>query len=181
MRRPHGVLDEHNVIRTHPRQQVQKVIVRVVHIQRLAALEIHIEPLQRAVRRQVPQHGVQVLVVHEAALFGVVHLRVQRGLRVFEQHGDVSDVGGVAGADHLEEFAHGFEAQLAPVGGPDGAAAAGLPLEEEFVLRVEDAAAFVVDLAAGAQEGGGALEVLTGGSEVESSGRDEGEAVDFVS
>lgn len=148
------MLDEHDVVGAHPRQQVQEVVVRVVDVQRLAALEVHVEALEGAVRRQVAQHGVQVLVVHEAALLGVVHLRVQRGLRVLEQHGDVPDVAGVAGADHLEELAHGLEAQLAPVGGPDGAAAAALALEEEFVLRVEDAAAFVVDLAAGAQEGG---------------------------
>lgn len=134
VRCPDGVFDEHDIVRANPREQVEEVVVRVVDIERLAALEVHVEAGQRAVRGQMAENRVQVLVVHEAALLGVVHLRVQRGLGVFEQHCDVADEARVARSDHLEEFADGFEAQLAPVGGPDGAVAAALALEEELVF-----------------------------------------------
>lgn len=161
------MFDEHNVISPHASKQIQEMIIGIINIQRLAALEIHVEALQRAVRSQVAQHRMQILVVNETAFFGIMHLRVERRLCVFEQHGDVADETGVAGPDHFEELPDGLEAQLAPVGGPDGAAASALTLEEEFVFGVEDAAAFVVDLSAGAEEGGGALEVFVGRAEVE--------------
>ena len=93
----------------------------------------------------------------------------------------MADETGIARTDHLEELADGLESQLAPVGSPDGSTAAALALEEEFVLGIEDAATFVVDLSAGAQECRRPLEELVGGTEIEASWRDERESIHFIS
>jgi len=178
---PHRVLHKHDIVGTNASEQVEEVVVRVVDVERLAALEIHVEAFQRAVRSQMAEHRVQVLVVDKSALLGVVHLRVQGGLGVFEEHGDVADETGIARTDHLEELANRLESQLAPVGGPDGTTAAALALEEELVFGVEDAAAFVVDLSTGAQESGRPLEELVRSTEIEASWCNECKAVNFVS
>ena len=114
---------------------------------------------QPPILRQQLQHLHQNVIEHKPPLVRSRHARVETGRRILQPQRHLANESRIDGPNDAEEFTDGFEAYLVPFPFPVGAVTPRFAHEEEVVLGVQDAAAFVVDLLAGAQEGGGAGEV----------------------